>query len=88
VGHSYGGAVITEAGNEPQVRGLVYVAAFQPDNGETLGGLLKQKPPASIHSRPVFLIGGGVLSAVGPGRCSRALATDAACLMAPSRLKE
>src|SRR5271165_2768508 len=47
VGHSYGGAVITEAGNEPQVRGLVYIAAFQPDSGETLGGLLKQQPPAA-----------------------------------------
>lgn len=35
VGHSYGGAVITEAGNQPQVRGLVYIAAFQPDIGET-----------------------------------------------------
>jgi len=46
VGHSYGGAVITQAGNEPQVRGLVYIAAFQPDTGETLGDLLKQKPPA------------------------------------------
>jgi pimeloyl-ACP methyl ester carboxylesterase len=47
VGHSYGGAVITQAGNEPQVRGLVYIAAFQPDSGETLGGLQKQKPPPS-----------------------------------------
>jgi pimeloyl-ACP methyl ester carboxylesterase len=47
VGHSYGGAVITQAGNEPQVRGLVYIAAFQPDNGETLADLLKQKPPAA-----------------------------------------
>jgi pimeloyl-ACP methyl ester carboxylesterase len=45
VGHSYGGAVITEAGNAPQVRGLVYIAAFQPENGETLGGLQKQTPP-------------------------------------------
>lgn len=52
VGHSYGGAVITEAGNEPQVRGLVYIAAFQPDNGETLGGLLKQKPPAANSAVP------------------------------------
>ena len=52
VGHSYGGAVITEAGNEPQVRGLVYVAAFQPDNGETLGGLLKQNPPAANSAVP------------------------------------
>jgi pimeloyl-ACP methyl ester carboxylesterase len=52
VGHSYGGAVITEAGNEPQVRGLVYVAAFQPDHGETLGGLLKQTPPAANSAVP------------------------------------
>ncbi len=52
VGHSYGGAVITQAGNEPQVRGVVYIAAFQPDTGETLGGLLKQKPPAANSSVP------------------------------------
>ena len=35
VGHSYGGVLITEAGNHPNVASLVYVAAFQPDNGET-----------------------------------------------------
>jgi pimeloyl-ACP methyl ester carboxylesterase len=52
VGHSYGGAVITEAGDEPQVRGLVYIAAFQPASGETLGGLLKQKPPAANSAIP------------------------------------
>jgi pimeloyl-ACP methyl ester carboxylesterase len=52
VGHSYGGAVITEAGNEPQVRGLVYIAAFQPDNGETLGDLLKHTPPAANSAVP------------------------------------
>ena len=52
VGHSYGGAVITQAGNEPQVRGLVYIAAFQPDSGETLGNLLKQKPPAANSAVP------------------------------------
>jgi len=52
VGHSYGGAIITEAGNEPQVRGLVYIAAFQPDNGETLGDLIKQKPPAASNAIP------------------------------------
>jgi pimeloyl-ACP methyl ester carboxylesterase len=52
VGHSYGGAVITEAGNDPQVKGLVYIAAFQPDNGETLGGLLKQTPPAANSAVP------------------------------------
>lgn len=52
VGHSYGGAIITEAGNDPQVKGLVYIAAFQPDNGETLGGLLKQTPPAADSAVP------------------------------------
>lgn len=52
VGHSYGGAVITESGNEPQVRGLVYIAAFAPDTGETLGALLKQKPPAANSAIP------------------------------------
>lgn len=45
VGHSYGGAVITEAGNNPKVAGLVYVAAFAPDEGETLGGMAKKYPP-------------------------------------------
>jgi pimeloyl-ACP methyl ester carboxylesterase len=39
VGHSYGGAVITVAGDNPKVKGLVYVAAFAPDEGETLGGM-------------------------------------------------
>ncbi len=36
VGHSYGGAVITEAGNDPKVAGLVYVAAFAPNTGESV----------------------------------------------------
>jgi pimeloyl-ACP methyl ester carboxylesterase len=52
VGHSYGGAVITEAGNEPQVRSLVYIAAFEPDSGEALGALLKQTPPAANSAVP------------------------------------
>lgn len=47
VGHSYGGIVITQAGNDPQVAGLVYVAAFQPDAGESLLTLAKKMPPAS-----------------------------------------
>src|ERR1700727_1479106 len=41
VGHSYGGAVITEAGNNAKVAGLVYVAAFAPDVGETLASMGK-----------------------------------------------
>ncbi len=46
VGHSWGGAVITEAGNDPKVVGLVYVAAFQPDAGESALQWLKTAPPA------------------------------------------
>lgn len=45
VGHSYGGAVITEAGNDPKVVGLVYVAAFAPDGGQSAGDLNNQYPP-------------------------------------------
>lgn len=46
VGHSWGGVVITEAGNHPKVASLVYVAAFQPDNGETALQWFKTAPPA------------------------------------------
>ena len=45
VGHSYGGAVITEAGNNAKVKGLVYVAAFAPDQGESAGSLGKPYGP-------------------------------------------
>jgi pimeloyl-ACP methyl ester carboxylesterase len=44
VGHSYGGAVITEAGNDPKVAGLVYIAAFAPDKGESVSALIKSAP--------------------------------------------
>ncbi len=47
-GHSYGGAVITEAGNDPKVVGLVYVAAFAPDSGESVGSVSKSYPPAPL----------------------------------------
>jgi len=47
VGHSYGGVVITEAGNDPQVTGLVYVAAFAPDKGESVSALIKDPPPGA-----------------------------------------
>jgi len=47
VGHSYGGAVITEAGSLENVVGLVYVAAFAPDAGESLGQITEQMPPAA-----------------------------------------
>ncbi|MFY1878000.1 alpha/beta hydrolase [Achromobacter xylosoxidans] len=47
VGHSYGGAVISEAGNQPNVTGLVYIAAFAPDAGESPGGITEQHPPVA-----------------------------------------
>ena len=60
VGHSYGGAVITEAGTDPKVASLVYVAAFAPDTGESVKGLLgdatRDNPP------PIAPIAGGYLA--------------------------
>jgi predicted alpha/beta hydrolase family esterase len=47
VGHSYGGAVITEAGNDPKIAGLVYVAVFAPDKDESVSKLIE---PASRRS--------------------------------------
>src|SRR6201987_382784 len=47
VGHSSGGAVITEAGDDPKVAGLVYIAAFAPDAGESLESLSKNAAPGS-----------------------------------------
>src|SRR4029077_13596059 len=47
VGHSYGGVVITEAGNHPKVTGLVYIAAFAPDRGESVSSLIKNPPPGA-----------------------------------------
>lgn len=47
VGHSYGGAVITEAGTYPKVAGLVYITAFAPDKGESVASLIKDPPPGA-----------------------------------------
>ena len=47
VGHSYGGVVITEAGNDPKVAGLVYIAAFAPDKGESVAALIKEPVPGA-----------------------------------------
>jgi pimeloyl-ACP methyl ester carboxylesterase len=53
VGHSYGGAVITEAGNDPKVAGLVYVSAVAPDRGESTLGLIMSVPtPIGAELRP------------------------------------
>jgi pimeloyl-ACP methyl ester carboxylesterase len=47
VGHSYGGAVITEAGTDPKVAGLVYITAFAPDKGESVNTLIANPPPGA-----------------------------------------
>lgn len=52
VGHSYGGAIITEAGNDPKVASLVYIAALQPDTGEVPGALLQKIPAAGKGIKP------------------------------------
>src|ERR1700761_2580490 len=56
VGHSYGGMVISGAGNHPNVKGLVYIAAFAPEEGESAFGLLQERPAPS----------GGAAIAPGP----------------------
>jgi pimeloyl-ACP methyl ester carboxylesterase len=47
VGHSYGGAVVSEAGNDPKVAGLVYITAFAPDAGESVSSLIANPPPGA-----------------------------------------
>ncbi len=53
VGHSYGGVVITEAGTHDKVASLVYVAAFAPDAGESLGSLIADPPPG-VPTAPIL----------------------------------
>src|SRR6202795_360810 len=53
VGHSYGGAVITEAGTNPKVAALVYIAAFAPDAGESVNTLIAD-PPAGAPVPPIL----------------------------------
>jgi pimeloyl-ACP methyl ester carboxylesterase len=60
VGHSYGGVVITEAGNDPNVVGLVYVAAFAPDEGESMRMLL-ESGPAGARVAPLLPPRNGLL---------------------------
>lgn len=61
VGHSYGGVVITEAGTDPKVAGLVYVAAFAPDGGESVASLLKNPPPG-VPMPPILAPQGGFVT--------------------------
>jgi pimeloyl-ACP methyl ester carboxylesterase len=73
VGHSYGGMIITEAGMHPDVKALVYVAAAQPDVGESLADLSGKMPPANKSIGPV---GDGFL-AVDPNAFAADFAADA-----------
>jgi pimeloyl-ACP methyl ester carboxylesterase len=57
VGHSYGGAVITEAGTDPKVAALVYIAAFAPDEGESVNSLVaKAAPDAKLQTKDGFVL--------------------------------
>ena len=58
VGHSYGGVVITEAGNHPSVAALVYIAAFAPDKGESVSTLIADPPPGTAVP-PIVAAGHG-----------------------------
>jgi pimeloyl-ACP methyl ester carboxylesterase len=72
VGHSWAGMVISEAGNHPSARSLVYVAAFEPEVAESAGALQSKTPPASTSVGP---IGGGFL-AVKPEAFHQDVAAD------------
>jgi pimeloyl-ACP methyl ester carboxylesterase len=61
VGHSYGGAVITEAGNDPKVVGLAYIAAFAPDKGESVAKIIESPPPGVTVMAPILPPQNGLL---------------------------
>jgi len=73
VGHSWGGVVITQAGNDPKVSALVYVSAFAPEVGESLASLAKAGPPTE---------GGNAIHPDAKGNCT----STPRCFRRPSRL--
>src|SRR6266849_6484390 len=88
VGHSYGGAVITEAGNDPKVTGLVYIAAFAPDKGESVGTLIKD-PPSGAPVPPILPPQDGFLfldKAKFPASFAADVDADPAAFMASSQV--
>ena len=88
VGHSYGGAVITEAGNDPKVAGLVYIAAFAPDKGESVSALIKDPPPGAPVP-PILPPQDGFLfldKAKFPASFAADVAPDAAAFMADAQV--
>ena len=75
VGHSYGGMVITEAGNNPKVRSLAYIAAYAPDAGESVETLAKQPTPPEEPKAPLLPPQDGYLF-VDPAKFPAAFAAD------------
>lgn len=89
VGHSYGGAVITEAGADPKVAALVYIAAFAPDAGETIAKFLPTSPPPPLEPSKdglLFFNRGAFLAAFAPDvpMAERAFMADAQMPLAAS----
>ena len=88
VGHSYGGAVITEAGNDPKVANLVYICAFAPDQGESVNDLIN-RAPADAPAPPILPPTEGYLS-LDKGKFAQSFAgdvdADAAAFMADSQV--
>ncbi len=76
VGHSYGGMVITEAGNNPKVKSLVYLAAFAPEAKESVASLAEQPVPAGESGAPLLPPKDGYLL-VDPSKFPTAFAADA-----------
>ena len=88
VGHSYGGVVITEAGNDPKVAGLVYITAFAPDKGESAGSLIKSVPPGA-PAPPILPPQDGFLvldRAKFPAAFAADVSPDAAAFMGDSQV--
>ena len=88
VGHSYGGAVITEAGTDPKVAGLVYITAFAPDKGESVSSLIKDPPPGAPVP-PILAPQEGYLfldRAKFPAAFAGDVSPDAASFMADSQV--
>jgi pimeloyl-ACP methyl ester carboxylesterase len=88
VGHSYGGAVITEAGSDSHVAGLVYIAAFAPDKGESVSSLIKDPVPGAPVP-PILPPQDGFLfldRAKFPASFAADVAPDAAAFMADSQV--
>jgi len=88
VGHSYGGVVITEVGNDPKVAGLVYVTAFAPDKGESAAALIKNAPQGA-PAPPILPPQDGYLfldKAKFPAAFAADVSPDVASFMADSQV--